>query len=269
MIVIYNLKGALIAVGGMFAGILLFAVTSSLTLGVLTIVAIWCYFGRSGVDEQTGEKKVAGHVFFIPVVYWGILFGVLGLPIGALYDMTSGTRSSIDRDADTGELTAQGKLKQQFEMDERGLKTNESDDPEMSAAVSELISTAFPDSEKDIRVKSSADSVLILIQMPDLKRIKNEDRTTLLKLVQVVAENLRPGVKVYAGLKGRLVYGAIAVPGAEIKTGKVELETPLYAFYEIEPEADETPEEADSGDPGAAPTDSGENAPEVSNEVEQ
>ena len=253
MIIIFNIKGAVVALLGLLAGVVLTMLTRSLTLGVFAVVSVWCIYGRAGIDKETGVKKVAGSFFFIPVFFWGIVLGLIGIPLGILVDFAAirADSSPSYTQSDKGEVSESSSFRRQFNLDEKGLATNESDDLEISSGVTELISAALPDSEKNIRVKSTADSVLILIQIPDLKRINQEDRTLLLYLVKSLAEGLRPRVKVYAGLKGNLVFGAILVPGSSVKTGKVVNEKPLYAFYAspVNLPADNTLEAGNSADP--------------------
>lgn len=147
---------------------------------------------------------------------------------------------------------------ERFRLDEAGLKTNESDDPELSSALVLLISEALPGIPVTVRVRSSADSVLILMKLPDLKKIRPADRKTLLEAIRKVAEAHRPGVKVYAGIKGKLLYGAISTPDQPSEVGRSVPEERLFAFYRsmdkpteaaAEPPLSETPQPADATEP--------------------
>jgi hypothetical protein len=67
MILIYNMGGLLIGLAGIGAGFLVFLLSGKLFLGLLTIAVIWLAFGRSKLDRQTGAKRPAPALFFVPL----------------------------------------------------------------------------------------------------------------------------------------------------------------------------------------------------------
>jgi hypothetical protein len=226
MILIYNISGLLVALLGLFVGASLLLATGSVALGLFAIAGIWCWLGRSKLNIETGEKRPAPAIFFIPMIFWGILVGLAAFP--ALITDIAGVKNN-------GQAVAADPIAQQFKRDEAGLKTNESDAPELSAALVLLISEALPGEAVNVRVKSSADAVLVLMKLRDLKKISDSGRETLLEVIRKLVERHRPGVKTFVGIKGKLLYGAISTPTQPLLVGTSVSERELYAFYESVP----------------------------------
>lgn len=254
MVIIYNIKGLLVGLLGLFVGAAVFAVTRSLAVGLLGVATIWCWLGRSRTDEETGAKRPAPSVYFVPLFYWGLLVAVAAFPASLvkLADAKNG-----------GQPVADHPNADQFKRDEAGLKTNESDDPELSAALLSSISKTRPGEPVNMRIRCSADSVLVLIKLPDLKKIREPDRRKLLDAVREGVGQHRPGVKVFAGIKGKLLYGAISTPTQQVEVGTVVSERPLFDFYQsaatpekaaVESHPNEIPESGTASQPD--PTDS-------------
>lgn len=227
MIIIFNISGAIVGLIGLVAGAFVVVATGSLTLGLLAVAGIWCALGRAKAVEGMGLPPSAPSIFFIPLFFWGLLVGVAAIPAMFVDFKVADKRLRQSR----GEHVAADDDAERFKLDEAGLKTNESDDPELSSALVLLISEVLPGTPVTVRVKSSADSVLILMKLPDLKKIRPADRTKLLEAIGRVAEVHRPGVKVYAGVKGKLLYGAISTPDQPSEVGTSVPEERLFSFY--------------------------------------
>ncbi|TVP96667.1 MAG: hypothetical protein EA381_16930 [Planctomycetaceae bacterium] len=231
MIIIYNPMGALVGLFGLIIGVALFVVTQSLAVGFLAIAGIWCWFGRSKLNLETGKKRAAPSFFFIPLFYWGILVAIAAYP-ARLVDNAGGLNQ--------GQPVADDPRADQFKLDEAGLRTNQSDAPELSAALGMLISETLPSEPFNLSVKSSDDAVLVLIKLPGLKELSERNRRALLEGVRNAAQQQRPDVQVFVGIKGKLLYGAILTPDQPMQVGKIVSKDALYAFYRSE----ETPDEA-------------------------
>lgn len=226
MIIIFNLMGAVVTISGLLAGAVLLVLTGKVTIAILAIVSIWMYFGRSKADKETGEKQPAPSVFFIPMFFWGIV-GCLALFPAVMIDIAMALND--------GKPVVRNPLTVQFEADEEGLASNESDDQELSKELRSMMSEVFPDIYVNIRVKSSPTAVLILMKAPDLKKVPEKTRKLLLEAIQKVAREVRPDVLVYVGIRGRLAYGAVLTPDAPMSVGSIVDDHPLYGFYRTFP----------------------------------
>lgn len=153
MIIIFNLMGAVFGLLGLAGAFVIFGLTRSLTAGLLTLSGIWCWFGRAKPNAPSGEMGAAPSLFFIPLFYWGILPALAIVPAIAL---------DISMILNPEKYTASDPLRSQFNADEAGLKTNESDIPELSADLILFMSKAMPGEPVNLRIKSSKDSVLVL-----------------------------------------------------------------------------------------------------------
>lgn len=66
----------------------------------------------------------------------------------------------------------------------------------------------------------------------------------LLNGIRELAESRRPDVKVFAGIRGKLLFGAVTTPGRPDQVGAVVDEEPLLAFFDPSPapQTDSKPE---------------------------
>lgn len=256
MILIYNLPGLLFGVLGVVVGFLvasaMLAVGSPVWLapGVLAIAGVWVAFGRAKPNFETGEMRPAPSVFFIPLFYWGLLVGFLSLPLAALEVLA---RQGNQQNA--GERAAQDPRQQQFQKLVDGLDRNTSDDKALSEMVTTMVARVLPGQPVNVAIQSSESSVLVLMKLKNLKKIKDPDRQVLLSHIRELAAERRPGVQVYVGIKGEIFFGAISASGQADDVGKLVEEKPLLAFFDslIKAEPASTPEgpETKSGEPDA------------------
>lgn len=233
MIIIYNISGLLIGALGLGLGfvvmVVMLGVGSPIFLcpGILSVAAVWCAFGRATPNLETGEMRPAPALFFIPLFYWGLVIGVLSLPIAAV-EFVAGPRAN----GVAAGKAADNPRADQFRELERGLSRNQSDDDVLSALLTGMIAKVLPGEPVNVAIKSSDKSVLVLMKLKDLKKIKDSDRKLLLNAIHELAEAHRPGVKVYAGIKGKLLFGAISVPGQPDLVGSSVAEKTLLAFFD-------------------------------------
>ncbi len=236
MIIIYNFSGLLVGLLGAVLGFFVLcglAVVGSpvfLSPGFLAIAAIWCALGRAKPNFETGEMRPAPAIFFIPLFYWGLVIGVLSLPVAGFEIFVAPQANQMAADQAVNDPRVN-----QFKDLEDGLSRNRSDDESLSAALIAMIAKMLPGEPVNVAIKSSESRVLVLMKLKDLKKIKESDRNLLLQGIREVAETLRPGVQVYAGIKGRLMFGAITVPGQPNLVGSVVEERNLFAFFDAPP----------------------------------
>lgn len=258
MIIIYNITGLLVGVVGAAIGFLvsfaLIAVGSPVWLapGVLTIAGIWGVFGRAKPNFETGEMRPAPSIFFVPLFYWGILIGFLSLPLAAIEILARQANNPNVRNQ-----IAQDPRRQQFQDLVEGLDRNKTDDDVLSEMVKTMIAQALPGQPVNVAIKSSDSSVLVLMKLKNLKKVKDPDRKFLLNNIRELATKRRPGVQVYAGIKGEIFFGAISAPGRAEDIGKVVEESPLFAFFaEVTKADDASKSEVPDAKPGEADTES-------------
>ncbi len=233
MIIIYNITGLLVGLVGVAAGFMasfaLIAIGSPVWLapGVLTIAGIWGAFGRAKPNFETGEMRPAPSIFFIPLFYWGILIGFLSLPLAAIEVLARQAQNPNVRNQ-----IAQDPRRQQFQDLVDGLDRNKTDDDVLSEMVTTMVAQAFPGQPVNVAIKSSDSNVLVLMKLKNLKKVKDPDRVFLLNNIRELATKRRPGVHVYAGIKGEIFFGAISTPGRTEDVGKIVEEDPLLVFFD-------------------------------------
>ena len=116
------------------------------------------------------------------------------------------------------------------------------------AKLSELVKTGLqaltiPEAKAEryqVFTRRNGNAVLVLVKVPDLKKYKDTARRQLLDAVVALVEAADEGKspKVYVGIKGGLVFGAVRTPPNVVDTGRLVSESKLYGFYE---EADSSP----------------------------
>jgi len=217
MLVVYNASGAIVAILGVLIGLIAAVATGFLSVGLLAITLFWGFLGRRG------SKAEAPAIQYVPLCLWAILPGILAVLV-------------FPRDLDHRQaMVNPSEAETAFRQDEAGLASDETDDAEVSEAIRGMLTQFIPEDEVALRVKSSDDSMLILIQLDNLKRISPGERGALLKFVDERVHSIHPDKQFFIGIKGRLLYGAISTPagGLEVAEAKLSVkETPLLAFYE-------------------------------------
>ncbi|MFO0960508.1 MAG: hypothetical protein U0800_24250 [Isosphaeraceae bacterium] len=146
-----------------------------------------------------------------------------------------------------------------FNADEKALGENPTaGDAELSELVKAgLQALTIPEAKAEryqVFTRRRGDAVLVLVKVPDLKKYKNTARRQLLDAVVALVEAVDKGKspKVYVGVKGGLVFGAIRTPPDVVDTGRVVLESKLYGFYD-EPDGPSPPATSADPTPGTGP----------------
>ena len=220
MIIVYNAMGAIVAIAGLVIAAIAAMCTELLSVAFVALAAVWCWFGRS---KDSGPAPA---ICFIPLCYWGVLAGILVFP-------------AISMDiSKSKETTVQAPYAIQLEADEKGLETNDTDEPEVSASIRELLAEYASEHDVNVRIKSSAEAMLILVEVDTLKEISDRDRKFILQEISALADAQRPGVKVFTGIKGRFMYGAVSTPDGYDEVGGAVREARLHDFYKATPEDD-------------------------------
>lgn len=127
----------------------------------------------------------------------------------------------------------------QFNADERALGDSPTagDRPLSELIKAGLQALTIPEARAEryqVFTRRRGDAVLVLVKVPDLKKYKENARRQLLDAVVVLVEAAEEGKdpKVYVGVKGGLVFGAIRTPPDVVDTGRVVSESKLYGFYD-------------------------------------
>jgi hypothetical protein len=232
MIIIYNLQGLLVGIAGVaFGGIILY-LTRSLTLAIIALTMIWIAYGRASTDKASGEKKPAPSVFFIPLFYWGILTAFLTVPALGIDFLIS----KIDFVALEKERVANADPREAlFRHDEQRISADLSDDPVLSLGIKTMMAAVLPGETFHVGIKSTPESVLILMSINRLKKIEKEDRRALLAAIRQLAESNNPEKKIYIGIKGDIFYGAVSSPKTPADVGSLVSNDSLFDFYGPKP----------------------------------
>jgi hypothetical protein len=218
MILVYNLGGLLIGIAGIIAGFFAVLLSGKLFLGLLVIAVIWLAFGRGKLDPQTGAKRPAPALFFVPLFYLAFPVLLLAVPAGLIE-----LQGSPPRDQRHALLKA----------DEKALDgTKLTGDLDLAGVAYDAVAGPAHDDRTHVFAATSGDRVLILVKIPTLKELDDSDRKSLLKKVAdaLQSREAAKGGSLYIGLKGRLAFGAIQTP-AGVKVGKLVVPDPLLDFY--------------------------------------
>lgn len=250
MIIIYNLRGFLFGVAGLAVAVVFLVLTKFLTAGLVALGAFWIFFGRSpGIDPETGKKRPAGSIFFIPLFVWGILVLFLTVPavgIDYLIATTDFKKLEEERAANADPREAM------FHAEERRLETAD-DLPGLSQSLRAFLEESLPGASFKVAVGSKPGKLLVLIETPDLKRVKMEDRETVMEAVRDLAQAADPESEIFAGLKGKLFYGATVSPTTPTEVGSLVLKEPLYDYFGPRPPKNESAQTS-AEDPAALET---------------
>lgn len=242
MIIIYNLAGLLFGFLGVLLGITLFVLTGNIGVGMIGIGIVWLIYGRSKTDEETGEKKAAPSVFFIPLFFWAfpvILTGAFTGYVQFTMDETEPRPVETAFKADEDQLD-----RQQISGDR--LLSQDIFDHLVSVIREQVQPTEF-----HVFSRVEADSVLVLVKVPNLKDIAKEAKETLVTEVSDFVSRQPEAYEkqIYVGVKGKLFLGAVKTPSG-INVGTTVLPSDLYAFYESVVVDDPSGNPADVADAG-------------------
>ena len=225
MIIIYNLSGLLLGLAGVAAGIVVGLATRHLSLAVLAMALVWSIFGWRRVDPVTHAKRPFPSVFFIPLAFIGLFLCCASVPLF----LVERVARNAPRDPRAALLDADEATLRRFRA---------GGDASLSRDVLEHLASIVEESEAKVEdyhvfTRLGPDAVLVLVQVPNLKRYKPEAREQLLNFIEGMlwAEERAQGKKIYIGVKGSVAYGAIRGPEDFTKTGAAVNERPLYDFY--------------------------------------
>jgi hypothetical protein len=231
MIIVYNPSGMIFGVLGLFLGILVAVGSGLVSLGGLTVAAVWIgaslwFKNRTRADGQPGRFPA---IYFIPLPFWAAPV-VLASLFALVIEVKGGRRLPDPREP-------------LFTADKRMLdKASFTGDVSLSKSLVEALGKitgedAIADNYH-VFTKLGDGAVLVLIKSPNLKNFEMPDRVKLLHNIESIlaSQTQTKGKQPYIGVKGRLTFGAIRVPPNRIETGSVVLESPLYDFYGPAPE---------------------------------
>ena len=225
MVIIYNNKGLI--VGGLSAvlGGYIALSTGSLALGLGSMAPVWLLFGRSKVDPNSGTKKPAASIFFIPLFY--LAFPLLGL--AAVVFITEQRNAERPEDPRKKMFVEDGMM---LGIQEFGGNTALS--MKISTELKAIMVKEAQPENINIFTKMKEDRVLLLLRMPTLKRLSDPARTDLLDALSKLLETLdeTKGKKSFIGIRGQVLFGAVRNPNFTEVGGTVS-ETHLYGFYDI------------------------------------
>ncbi len=226
MFIIYNLSGLLVGIAGVIVGLLALTLTGSLALGLMALAVVWFALGiwwRSRVTES-GEKRPFPSVFFIPVPFVAILVAVLAV----LMFFIERTADNQPVDPRAASFKADAKMLSQAQA---------TGDVALSQSVLNGIQAAAIDatvpSQNHVFTRRNEAAVLVLVKVPELKNYTDDAQRRLLDAVveTLQADKQSKGLRIYVGIKGRLLYGAVRIPPDEVKIGSFVSESMLYEFY--------------------------------------
>ncbi len=253
MFIVYTPSGLLLGIAGVIVGGALGAVTRSPGVAALGTAAVWIGFGRWKTDRETGERRPAPSIYFIPLVFYGALLVPFA---GILFYMQIFGLPGRERgaSAERGDSDERAAL---FDQDERALDRRIiGGDQEISTAIHGLIMTFVKDGVEDdvchVLTRVKEDRVLTLVKLTCLKELDDEETASLIELIAAVTaravedEDAGEGEgdekDVYVGLKGRLVYGAVVLPGEDPDVAFSVPKEKLFPFYdEVEPVREDDP----------------------------
>jgi hypothetical protein len=231
MIIIHNAKGGLVAIAGLALAVVMTLVTAKLWLGLAFASAIWIYYGWPTKDEETQKWEFYPHVFFIPLP----LFGVIALLI-AVFAFLAVPRLDEPRSP----------LAAVLDNDEKVLANVPVGGNEVLSAAVRTALRMMP--EELVRTDGVAvfsrsnveGKVLVLVKVPLLKEAKDPARIAILSTVEkAVMETAGvPADRLYVGVKGKFLYGAIRTPTSGHLVGGAVDDDKLLPFYAVRSSTD-------------------------------
>lgn len=224
MILIYNFSGFLLGLVGLVAAVVMFLITEHLSFALLALAATWLTFGWRKKDRQTGQKKPFPSVFFIPLVFLAIPLALLAVPLFVI-ERVAKARTPDPRAA-------------LLQADEDKLRHSAaSGDAILSRAILDHLSSIASEEAKaedyHVFTRVKDDAVLVLVRAPNLRQYKDEARSQLLNFIEGMlwAEDGMIDRRIYIGVKGKVGFGAVRLPGDVTRVGAVVSESLLYDFY--------------------------------------
>jgi hypothetical protein len=128
---------------------------------------------------------------------------------------------------------------EKFNADEKTLGNNPTaGDAKLSEFIKEgLQALTIPEAKAEryqVFTRRNGNSVLVLVKVPDLKKYKDTARRQLLDAVVALVEIANKGQnpKVYVGIKGGFVFGAVRITPDFTDTGRLVSESKMYGFYD-------------------------------------
>jgi hypothetical protein len=219
MIIIYNLSGLIIGLAGLVVGFLVFGLTGWLSAGLLILGVIWLAFGRGRRDPESGLKRPAPSLFFIPLFVLAFPILLLALPT-VIFDVQSGRKALDPRSA-------------QFREDERALSQSKlAGDRALALAAYDVLKTSALDDKTHVFASTDGDRVLILAKIPSLKELDESARAVMVKALTTALEthDAVKGRRLFLGVKGQFTYGVVQTPAGS-KIGKTVSSDPLLDYY--------------------------------------
>lgn len=249
MIIIFNISGLLLGAAGVLVGIVIALLSGWLSLGVLALAVAWFglgfYWRRSSPEPE--KKRAWPALFFIPLPFAAVPLALLALP---MLLVEWGARNQPD-DPRAPQLKA----------DERTLdSTLVGGDIALSRSILDGLQVmTVEDAEADayhVFSRKQGEAVLVLVKVPNLSDYENSARQQLLDMITAIvkADPESTGKRLYIGVKGKFVYGAVQLPSGKAIIRGVIGEDDLYAFYdESSASGDETTARRDDPSPEDLP----------------
>jgi len=218
-----NQRGMIIGAIGLAAGFML-ALVIKLSFGLMLAAAIWIIFGMPRMVEAEGRRRFA-KVLYIP------------LPIiGTAVMLVVPTVNSVERTIANRPINPHVLA---LNADEAWLgKAQYTGDTALSQRVGEMMEISRPSrlvSSEPARVytRHAGDRLLVLVKIEWLSELGDDMRLRLIEQISDVAWSAAkvPRDRVYIGVKGRLLYGAMQVDGKAV-VQKFISEKRLAEFYE-------------------------------------
>ena len=225
MILIYNLSGLLLGLGGLFTGLVFALSTRHLSVGVFATALVWSIFGWRSVAPVSRQKRPFPSVFFVPLAFIGLFLLVASVPLF----VAERVMKALPRDPRAARLDGDEATLRSFRI---------GGDRELSEAVLRRLKSSGETGgntagDYSVLTRVGPEAVLVLVHVPDLKQHQAAGREQLLDVIEeaVRGESRAAGKMIYIGVKGRVAYGAVRAPDGVTKTGTAVSERPLYDFY--------------------------------------
>lgn len=223
MIIIYNLSGLLLGLGGAVLLVCGFALTRSVAVGILAAGLLWTIFGWRRRTPPGTSKAASPSIFFIPLRIYGILLLVLAPPV-LLMERLAARAPADPRSA-------------ALRSDVGLLRTTQfaGDVPLARHVQSAIAESAVPEANASgfkVLARTNGSKALIVLQATNLKQFTDNARIQILDSIEELVKLARPDAdELYIAIKGRFAYGALRTPTKGTQTGELVLDLPLLEFY--------------------------------------
>ncbi|QEH36378.1 hypothetical protein OJF2_49410 [Aquisphaera giovannonii] len=243
MILIYNRSGFLLGLAGILAGLAAMMAGGKLAFGIPALALVWLAGGLwwRNTPKDHASKRPYPSLFFIPLPFAAVPLMFLG--VFAFFAESAGAARRSDPRV------------VKLDDDVKSLKADaEGGDPGLAGAVHEALADASGRWSGDaddwhIFARTGGDSVLLLVLVPDLKKIEEPERMKLLGDLEAILEK-HPGTagkKRFLGVRGKYAFGAIRVSPDYTRVATVVADTPLLEFYG-EPTKERDPADKERGE---------------------